>query len=436
VRPDNRTIGLERATLILLGTVQVTLIASITLITVALPEIQRDLGADPPDLVLVASAYGLSFSGLLLLGGRLADLLGSRRTLFAGMTVFGAASAVAAAAPGLGVLLAARLGEGAGAALAAPAAMALVGDVLPDRRRHGRAMAVWGVLSSSGATAGNVLSGVAATWMSWRWLFLLPLAVAIVTVAAARRLVPEGVPRSGGRIDWPGAFLATAGLGALLYGLGHSAWAVAIGLALLVLFGLVEHHSPVPLTPLPFVRGRALPLIATALSAAAMATAFYLLALYLQQVRGLSPLRTSMVLLLPAPALAAAGVLAGPLITRLGARRVMVAGMVVAAAGLFLLARLGLPYAGLVVFPLGAGTTFAAATVSVMNDVPPGQAGLAGGVLNSAMEIGPPAGLTLLTSLAAAHSRDVPAGYAFALRAAATAFVLTALTALLRRGTK
>ncbi|WP_460359698.1 MFS transporter, partial [Actinoallomurus bryophytorum] len=122
MRPDNRTIGLERATLILLGTVQVTLIASITLITVALPQIQHDLGADPPDLVLVASAYGLSFGGLLLLGGRLADLFGPRRALIAGMTVFGAASAVAAAAPGLGVLLAARLGEGVGAALAAPAA--------------------------------------------------------------------------------------------------------------------------------------------------------------------------------------------------------------------------------------------------------------------------------------------------------------------------
>jgi predicted MFS family arabinose efflux permease len=198
--------------------------------------------------------------------------------------------------------------------------------------------------------------------------------------------VPAGVPRSGGRIDWPGAFLATAGLGALLYGLGHSGWAVAAGPALLVLFGRVEHHSPAPLTPLPFVRGRALALIATALSAAAMATVFFLLALYLQQVRGLSPLRTSLVLLLPAPALAAAGVLAGRLIPRLGARHVMVSGLVVAAAGLFLLARLGLPYA--------------------------------------------------LLSLAAAHSRDVPAGYAFALRTAAAAFVVTALTALLRRGTE
>ena len=434
--PQNRTIGPERTTLVLLGGVQVTLVATITLITVALPGIQRDLNADSSDLVLVASAYGVSFGGLLLLGGRLADLFGRRGTLVAGMTVFGAASAAAAAAPGVGVLLAARLGQGTGAALAAPAAMALVGEVLPDPRRYGRAMAVWGVLSSSGATAGNVLSGVVANGMSWRWLFLVPLAVAIVTVAAARHLVPAGVPRSGGRIDWPGAFLATAGLGALLYGLGRSGWAVAAGLALLVLFALAERHSPVALTPLSFVRGRALALIATGLSAAAMATVFFLLALYLQQVRGLSPLRTSLVLLPPAPALAVAGVLAGRLIPRFGARHVMVCGLVVAAAGLFLLARLGLPYAGLVVFPLGAGTTFAAATVSAMDGVPPAQAGLAGGVLNSAMEIGPPAGLTLLVSLAAAHSHDVPAGYAFALRAAAAAFVVTALTALLRRGTE
>ena len=160
-----------------------------------------------------------------------------------------------------------------------------------------------------------------------------------------------------------------------------------------------------------------------------MATGFFLLSLYLQQVRGLSPLRTSVVFLLPAPALAAAGALAGRLIPRLGARRVMSVGLVVAAAGLFLLSRLGLPYAGLLVFPLGAGTTFAAATVSAMQDVRDEQAGLAGGLLNTAMEIGPPLGLTLLVSLAAAHSRDTRQGYAFALRVAAVAFVITALIA-------
>ena len=449
-RPHNRTIGLDRAAHVLLGGVQVTLIATITLITVALPAIQHSLRVAPPDLVPVASAYGLSFGGLLLLGGRLTDLFGRRRIFVIGMGVFGAGSAAAGLAPGLGTLLAARLAEGAGAALAAPAALALLGDVVRDPRRHGRAMAVWGVLSSSGATAGNVLSGVAITWLPWRCLFLAPLAVSLIALAGARRLLPEGPARPGregnpvgggrgrrkvlARIDWPGACLGTAGLAALLYGLQHAAWAVAVGLVLLGLFAVAERHSPDPLTPPALLRERALPLVATALCAAAMATAFFMVALYLQEVRGLSPLRTSLAFLLPAPALVAAGTLAGRLMPRLGARRLLAGGLAVAATGLLLLSRLGLPWAGLVVFPLGAGVAFAAATVSVVAGVPPERSGLAGGALNTAMEVGPPLGLTVLVSLAAAHSRDIAAGYAFALRAAAVVFVVTALVALLRRG--
>jgi MFS family permease len=443
---------------VLLGGVQVTLIATITLITVALPAVQHSLRVGSPDLVPVASAYGLSFGGLLLLGGRLADMFGRRRIFIAGMAVFGAASAAAALAPDLATLLAARLVQGAGAALAAPAALALLGDVIRDPRRHGRAMAVWGVLSSAGATAGNVLSGIAITWLPWRSLFLAPLAVSVLAVTSARRLLPEGAARpeaaadrhlrreghaehrfrrtaSGrGPVNWPGAVLGTGGLGASLYGLQHSGWAVAAGLVLLAAFVFAERRSADPLLPAAFLRERALPLVATALCAAAMATAFFMVALYLQQVRGLSPLRTSLVFLVPAPALVAAGALAGRLIPRLGARRVLAAGLAVGATGLVLLSRLGLPWAGLVVFPLGAGTAFAAAAVSAVHGVPPQRAGLAGGAFNTAMEVGPPLGLTLLAGLATAHSQDAADGYAFALRVAAIAFVVTALIALPRRG--
>ncbi|MDN3359456.1 MFS transporter [Actinomadura sp. DC4] len=483
----------------LLGGVQVTLIASITLITVALPAVERSLRVAPPDLVPVASAYGLSFGGLLLLGGRLADVFGRRRTFVAGVAVFGAASAAAALAPGLATLLAARLAQGAGAALAAPSALALLGDVVRDPRRHGRAMAVWGVLSSSGATAGNVLSGVAITWLPWRALFLAPLAVSVIAVTAARHLLPDdrpgtgrpprwrrpvttqsptrtgapaarpgtpprpgasdepassrpetprrhrdgrrgrAVPRRTGprpadpaRIDWTGAGLGTGGLALLLYGLQHAAWAAGAGLVLLGLFALAEHRSPDPLAPPAFLRERALPLLATALCAAAMATACFMVALYLQQVRGLSPLRTSLVFLLPAPALVAAGALAGRLIPRFGARRVLAGGLAVAAAGLYLLSRFGLPWAGLVVFPLGAGTAFAAATVSALAGVPPARAGLAGGALNTAMEVGPPLGLTAAVALASARAGDAAAGYAFALRCTALVFIVTTLIALRR----
>jgi MFS family permease len=164
--PDNRTIDLEKpaagTALVLLGAVQVTLIAAITVITVALPAIGRDLHLDESGLVLVSSAYGVSFGSLLLLGGRLADSFGRRRMLVTGMIIFGLASAGAGLAPGPGLLVIARLAEGAGAALAAPTAMALLSVVFPDPHRRMRVLATWGVLSSTGAIAGTVLSGVLA----------------------------------------------------------------------------------------------------------------------------------------------------------------------------------------------------------------------------------------------------------------------------------
>ncbi|MEU7988084.1 MFS transporter [Streptosporangium canum] len=413
----------------LLGTVQVTLIATITVITVALPVVQRDLHVDDAGMVLVTSAYGLAFGGLLLLGGRLADSLGRRRLFVTGMVVFGLASAAAGLAPWLGMLQIARFAQGVGAALTAPAAMALVGAVFPDPHRRGRAMAMWGVLSSAGATLGTVLSGVMITWVSWRWVFLAPVVISAVAAPAATRLFPADGPPVRGRIDWLGAMLSTAGLVALIYGLHYSGWMAFGGVALLVLFGLAERRSSAPLTPLPFLGRRALPLIAVTACAGAMAAGFYLLSLYLQEVRGLSALQTSAAFLLPAPAVLASGSLAGRLMARLTIHRVLAIGLVTAAAGLSLLSLLDMPYAGLVVFPLGAGLTFSAATLATLRDVREDQAGLAGGLLNTAMEIGPPLGLTVLVSLATAHSPHPASGYAFALRVAAIALLVTALFA-------
>ncbi len=162
----------------LLGAVQLALILAITVIVVPLPAVQRDLGLSGAELALVSTAYGLSFSGLLLLGGRLADLFGRRRVFVFGVAVFGLASAAAGLAPRLEVLLAARFTQGVGAALAAPAAMSLLGVVFPDPVRRVRAVAIWGGLSSAGATAGTLLSGVVMTWSSWRLAFLVPVLVA------------------------------------------------------------------------------------------------------------------------------------------------------------------------------------------------------------------------------------------------------------------
>jgi predicted MFS family arabinose efflux permease len=176
-----------------------------------------------------------------------------------------------------------------------------------------------------------------------------------------------------------------------------------------------------------------MPLTAIALCAGTMATAYFLLSLYLQQVHGFSPAQTSAVFLLPAPAILASGPLAGRLVARLGSRRVLVLGPAIAAAGLLLLSLLNFPYPGLAVFPLGAGLTFAAATLAVMQAAPDGQAALAGGALNTAMEVGPSLGPAAFVALADARSPEPALGYPFVLRIAAAAVALIALVALSTR---
>jgi MFS family permease len=430
-RRYNRTIGLDKRAagraFALLGAVQVTLIGAITVITVALPDIGRDMRLDESGLVLVSSGYGISFGGLLPAGGRLADRLGRRRAFVTGTAVFGLASAGAGLAPWPDLLVAARLAEGAGAALAAPAAAALLGALYQDPDRHGRALATWGVLSSAGAIAGTVTSGVAITWMPWRWVFAAPAAVAAITIAAAPRILPAGPAPVRAKIDWPGAALATAGLAALIYGLQRSGWAVAAGVVLLALFVLSERRSAAPLVPLPFLTRRALPLAAVLACAAAMATAFFLLSLYLQQVRGLSALQASVTFLLSAPAAMTAGPLAGRLIRRFGARPVLTAGLLAAAAGLLLLSLLSAPYAGLLIFPFGTGLAFSAALVTAMRETAAAQAGLAAALVATAMETGPPIGLAVLTWAATAYSRDPAVGYPFALRITAILLLAIAL---------
>jgi MFS family permease len=439
----------------LLGGVQFVLILAITVIAVPLPVIRRELGLSGAELALVSTAYGLSFSGLLLLGGRLVDLLGRRRVFRLGVAVFGLASATAGLAPGLAVLLAARFAQGAGAALAAPAAMALLDAVFLEPGRRARAVAVWGGLSSAGATAGTLLSGMVATWASWRWAFLVPVLVAVVAGLAAPRLLPAGPPPSPTRLDILGGLLATTGMSGLSYGLvatlDHS-WSSAAVLvplvgstALLVAFMAVEARTPVPLVPLSFLASprRATALLAVLLTSAGTATSTFFLALYFQQIRGFSPLWTSAAFV-PYGLVLVTGPIAGRLVARYGARTVTAGGLALAAAGLLLLSRMdvatsyvGPLLAGLLVFPVGAGLAFAGATVAAVDDVPESQAGLAGGVVNTAMEIGPTLGLALLVALAGAHRDQLRSagldsaaattgGYAFALGVAAVVVALIA----------
>ncbi|WP_171164487.1 MFS transporter [Streptomyces sp. I05A-00742] len=465
-----RAAGPPRATapgFALLGAVQVVLILAITMLSPALPAIQRDLDLSGAGLTLVSAAYGLSFSGLLLLGGRLADLYGRRRLLVVGVAVFGAASAASGFAPDFGTLLTTRFAQGAGAALAAPSAMTLVRSLHPDGARRARALAIWGGLGGFGATAGMLLSGAVTTWASWRWTFLAPAAVSLIVVLAAPRLLPTGPAPVRVRLDVPGAVLVTAGLSVLSYGLveagerpwsAPSVWApVAGGVLLLVAFAVTELRVTEPLMPLGFLvpRRRAAALGAILIGSAGMSTVFFFLSLYFQEVRDASPLLTSAAFLPFGAVQFAAGLLTARAVRRLGARTVTAGGLLLCAAGLLLLGLLdahsayaGTTLAGLVLFAAGVACVFSGATVAALDDVDDDRAGLAGGVVNTAMEVGPTVGLAVMVSLASSRTsglRDggtgaaeaVSGGFAFALTAAAAAFAVgAALVAYaLRRGT-
>ncbi|OPG06011.1 MFS transporter [Microbispora sp. GKU 823] len=428
----------KRAALVVLGGTQVALVAAITLMTVPLPSIQREFGLGQGDLALLTSAYGLTFGGLLLLGGRLADRLGAREMFLAGMVLLALASAAGGLAPDRAVLLAARFAQGAGAAMAAPAAVALVTRLHPDERERQDALAVWGTLSVTGAVGGSLLSGLVAAVASWRWSFLLPAAVGVAAVAAGAFLLPAA-PRTAARLDVPGALLATAGLVAVTYGLVEGSAAVAgAGLLLTAGFVVVQARTARPLLPLRLLahRGRGVALVVVFLTAAASATVTFLLSLYLQQVRGLSPISTSAAFL-PFLLVVVMGPISGRLLRRLGVRRVLVAGLLLAAVAMLLVGRIastGTVLAGLLVFPVASGMAFSAATVAAFDGVSAEDSGAAGGLVNTAMEVGPTAGLAVLVALAAARADAVDAGgaqavaegYGFALTAMAPVFLLAA----------
>ncbi|MYZ34301.1 MULTISPECIES: MFS transporter [unclassified Streptomyces] len=437
----------------LLGAVQITLIATITVITVALPAIQRDLRLADTDLVFATSAYSLSFGGLLVLGGRLADLLGHRTVFVAGVAVFGAASLAAAAASTLWVMVAARFAQGVGAALAAPAAMALLSSVFPDTARRSRAMAVWGVLASIGASSGNILSGVILSRVEWRWVFVAPAVVSAVIVLCAP-LLPTGPARRRERLDVPGALLITAGLTAFIFGLGESDWTwIGVGVLGLALFALTQARSSRPLVPPALLASarRLAALFAIGVTAAAMASYFFLLALYFQKTLGYSPLRTSAAFLPPVFAVLFTASAGGRAARRFGAGVLTAAGLALGAAGMGLLSTLdadssywGVLVVGITLFPVGAGFTFSGATVWAVERTAPGEAGLVGGVVNTAMEVGPPVGLAALVPLALSHSASHGAGeaaadvsgYGFAFGVAAVSLAVAAGLVLLQRATR
>src|SRR5918997_4043464 len=343
--------------LAVLSLAQFVLVLNATVVNVALPSIERDLGTGPAALAWVVNGYALTFGSLLLLGGRLADLFGRRRAFLGGLGVFALAAVAAGLSVGPGTLVAGRLLQGVGAALVAPAALSMVTLLFIEERERARALSVWGGLAGLGATAGVLLGGLLTEVASWRWIFFVNVPVAAVALLLVPRLVGESRGfagargRPGARLDVTGALLVTAGLSSVVFALlgkGDGPWtSVGVlvplvgGLALIGLFAEVEARAENPLVPLSFFRSktRSTANVVFALVSGALVATYFSLSLYMQQILGYSPLWAGLAYLPLCAAFLVGISAASRLIPRVGARSVMSSGLIVAAAGLALLSR-------------------------------------------------------------------------------------------------
>lgn len=441
---------LRRPAFAMLATVQCTLIFTIALIMVPLPKIAAEFRLAPTDVLLLQVAYGLPFSGLLLFGGRLADRYGGRRMFVSGAMLFAAASVVAAFAPSYEILASMRFLQGVAGAMIAPSAMAVLHRIFRDPGDFGRAMATWGGVSVLGAVLGFLVSGILTTWLSWRWMFVVPIVVMLIALFSAATLLPKDSDRDAARrpgLDPLGALLATTGIVLASFGLimtGDHPWLsaqvlgpLAAALAVFAAFFALERKVGDPLLPPGFLADscRITGLLGMMLAAVGSIAIEYILSLYLQQVRGWSPLVTTLSFLPFAATLIVANHLAPASVGRFGAAHTTVGGLIIAALGLGLLVGIaaetsyvvGLMPATLLV-AVGMSLMFSGSAVLSTMNVPQHQAGLAGGVMNTAMELGPTFGLAVLMSVAGTQG-DVVRGYGWAFGAACLFYITLALVA-------
>ncbi|MFI2615250.1 MFS transporter [Streptomyces sp. NPDC018584] len=447
VRLRARAAARRTPVLALLSLLQFLIAIDVTVVNVALPAIGARFDAEPAALSWVVTGYTLVGGGLLLLGGRLTDLLGRRRMFLLGAALFALASLAAGLAPNLPTLVAARFAQGAGEALASPAAMSLIALLYPSPEERAKALGIWGAISASGLVAGVLLSGALVQLLDWRWIFGVNVPLAAAVLALTPVLVrPDGPrPARSGRLDLPGAALLTAGPLALVYGvLRGSPAALLAGAVLLAAFILVEARSRNPLVPLAFFahRARALANAVTVPLSAGLSGTFFLATLYLQEVIELPPLQAGLAYLPFCAALLLAVSQVARLIGALGVTYTALLGLLLTAAGLGWLARLPdhggfradvLP--GMLGVAAGMGIGLVALQHAALSDVTEDDAGTASGVQRSVDQLGGSLGLAVLVGTALGGGTPQGADYrtAFGWAALGVLAAAVAVAALGRR---
>jgi EmrB/QacA subfamily drug resistance transporter len=414
--------------LLLLAMTQFVIVIDASIVNVALPSIGSALHFSRDDLSWVVNAYTLTFGGFLLLGGRLADLLGRRRMFMLGLALFSVASFAGGLAQSEGWLIVARAVQGLGAAIVSPAALSIITTTFAEGAERNRALGIWGAVAGAGGAAGVLLGGILTSGLNWRWVLFVNVPIGLLATALAPGTLRESRSDDQGKsFDLPGAVTVTAGLALLVYavvdavnsGWGSSATLLrlAIAAALLIAFLVIEQRERHPLMPFSIFRLRTLrgANIVGLLIGMSLFSMFFFISLYLQQVMHYSPIKTGVSYLPLAVGIILSAGAASQLVTRVGFKPPLIAGMLLIAGGLLWFSQVpavGGSFAADVLGPsllaaVGLGFAFVPVTIAAVTGTEAGEAGLASGLINTSQQVGGALGLAILATVANSRTQSL-----------------------------
>jgi len=405
--------------LVLLCAVQFMVVLDVAIVNVALPTIKNALDFSDANLQWVVSAYTLTFGGFLMLGSRVADLLGRKRLFIGGLVLFSAASLACGLSQSDTQLIVFRAIQGLGAAVISPAALAILTTTFAEGEERNKALAIWGAIAGTGGAVGVLLGGILTDQIGWEWIFFLNVPIGLIVILAGQRVLHESRVELGSRsLDIAGAILVTAGLTLLVYGLVTTdtySWtssrvigSLAGAAVLLVAFVAVELRAKAPILPFSIFRLKSLTgaNIVGLLLGAAIFSMFFLLSLYMQQVLGYSALKAGVAYLLVASVIIVAAGASQALVTRIGVRSVLITGMVLLVAGLVWFSQVSVhgSYAtdlapGFILAGIGLGFSFVPVQIASLIGVTHDEAGIASGLINTSQQVGGALGVAVLSTI-------------------------------------